>query len=595
MTNNTLIPNNTLNSNNTTADSISIISTPNGYFSGVSANHQTVTFPEGVQKDDLAIWRRGNQLVLEHKISGERIEFNYWYAYTNNRFKTQQLQFSNESHLTMAEIETTAVYQGTESGEQLVGYRDLSETILALGGDDKVFSRGGDDTIEAGAGNDYVDGGAGNDTISGGIGNDVVHGRSGDDVIHGDQGDDQLSGGAGNDHLVGGEGNDVLFGGEDNDVLLGNSGDDYLDGQAGDDQLNGGEGNDQLMGGTGNNRLAGGKGDDKYVYGGGFDTINNSGGGKDVIIFNDVMPEDLSFAKDNNDLIITVNGNSQQGIRVSDHFLGGDYAIDLVQPAEGYAYQLTEINALARANEIPEGESYQAYVEDTDESNRFSATRFDDWVEAKGGDDTVFGMTGNDHINGGKGDDFLLGGNGRANQADGNDILNGGEGNDILQGEQGNDHLIGGIGDDHYYYQANAGIDTIDNSGGGRDVLFFRGINRNRLSFYQDETDLVVLVDNDKNQQVRVLNHFNGGEYSISLIQPADGFSMRQQDFEALVKPYPETITDISAENVGSSVETIIHAMSGFASDRELNTTTVDVDTISSVGIRNNVIVANLS
>ncbi|WP_329604880.1 calcium-binding protein [Spartinivicinus ruber] len=343
------------NINENTTDAITITTTANGYFSEVVANHQSVIFPEGIKKEDITIWRRANKLVIEHKTSGETIEFNYWYTYSNSYYKTQQLQFNNETSLTLAEMEATAVYQGTENGEQLVGYRDLSETIHAQGGDDKVFSRAGDDIIDAGAGNDYVDGGAGNDTIVGGLGNDILHGRSGDDSINGDQGDDQLSGGTGNDHLVGGVGNDVLFGGEDNDVLLGNTGNDYLDGQAGDDEINGGDGNDQLMGGTGNNQLIGGKGDDKYVYGGGFDTINNEGGGKDVIIFNDVLPEGLIFTKDNNDLIITVDGDSQQGIRVVNHFLGGDYSIDLVQPAEGYAYSLTEINALARANEIPEG------------------------------------------------------------------------------------------------------------------------------------------------------------------------------------------------------------------------------------------------
>ncbi|WP_274687422.1 calcium-binding protein [Spartinivicinus poritis] len=580
------------NINENTTDAITITTTANGYFADVIANHQTVTFPANIQKEDLAVWRRGNKLIIEHKTTGEKIEFNYWYTYTSSHYKTQQLQFNNGSKLTLAEVEAIAVYQGTDNSEQLIGYRDLNETIHAQGGDDKVFSRGGDDTIDAGAGNDYVDGGSGNDTITGGLGNDVLYGRSGDDSINGDQGDDQLSGGTGNDHLVGGVGNDVLFGGEDNDVLLGNTGNDYLDGQEGDDQIEGGDGNDQLMGGTGDNQLIGGKGDDKYVYGGGFDTINNEGGGKDVIIFNDVLPEGLTFAKDNNDLIITVDGNSQQGIRVINHFLGGDYAIDLVQPAEGYAYSLTEINALARANEIPEGESYQAFVEDTDESNRFSATRFADWVEANDGDDTVFGMMGNDHIKGGKGDDHLLGGNGRANQADGDDILEGGEGNDILYGEQGNDLLKGGTGNDHYYYQTGTGKDTIDNNGGGRDVLFFIDINRNRLSFYQDKKDLVVLVDNDKNQQVRVLNHFKGGDSAISLIQPGDGFAMNRQAFEALVKLYPNTTDDFSLENTTTNVESLIHAMSGFANERELNTTRAEVTATAEVS---SAITVNLS
>ncbi|WP_329604973.1 calcium-binding protein [Spartinivicinus ruber] len=154
-------------------------------------------------------------------------------------------------------------------------------------------------------------------------------------------------------------------------------------------------------------------------------------------------------------------------------------------------------------------------------------------------------------------------------------MLDGGEGNDILYGEQGNDLLKGGKGNDHYYYRAGTGRDTVDNSGGGKDVLFFIDINRNRLSFYQDKKDLVVLVDNDKNQQVRVLNHFNGGDSAISLIQPGDGFTMNREAFETLVKPYPNIMNDFSVESTGSNVELIIHAVSGFASERGLNTTTV--------------------
>ncbi|MDQ4005412.1 MAG: CSLREA domain-containing protein [Actinomycetota bacterium] len=85
---------------------------------------------------------------------------------------------------------------GTDAGETIDerGEPPL-DVILALGGNDKVFS---------GPGPDRVCGGTGNDTLLLGSGRDRGNGEAGDDVLRGGGNPDLLKGGSGNDDLFGG-------------------------------------------------------------------------------------------------------------------------------------------------------------------------------------------------------------------------------------------------------------------------------------------------------------------------------------------------------------------------------------------------------
>ena len=62
-------------------------------------------------------------------------------------------------------------------------------------------------------------------------------------------------------------------------------------------------------------------------------------------------------------------------------------------------------------------------------------------------------------------------------------------------GDDGDDLLYGGTGNDTYFYRVGSGVDTVDNTGGGTDWLYFDGIARNRLSYHRQGDDLVVRVD----------------------------------------------------------------------------------------------------
>ncbi len=109
----------------------------------------------------------------------------------------------------------------------------LEDDIVALAGDDVVYSfdgadrvsgNEGDDLVYAGPGSDVVNGGSGDDTIVGDEGDDFIDGNLGDDRIVGDGGNDVISGSGGDDNLVGNEGSDHFYGGPGSDQFWCNNG-----------------------------------------------------------------------------------------------------------------------------------------------------------------------------------------------------------------------------------------------------------------------------------------------------------------------------------------------------------------------------------
>lgn len=342
-----------------------------------------------------------------------------------------------------------------------------------------------------------------------------------------------------NDTMRLGAGDDKAWGRAGDDVIHGEGGNDYLDGEAGDDTVYGGAGNDQLMGGVGNDQLFGGIGDDKYVYklGDGVDTINNTGGGNDGVFFSGGIDEEhLTFTRDGDDLLILVDGDAEQSVRVQGHFLGGDKAISYVQPDGGFLINATRIAQIVAAGNVPG--SFDTLVEGTAAGEQLAGGQKRDLVRGLAGNDTLFGMGGNDQIEGGDGNDYLSGGNG-SQSGSGDDILIGGMGNDVLDGEDGDDQLTGGAGDDKYYYRTNGGVDVIDNTGGGFDGAFFIGIARTRLSFHREGDDLLILVDGDLEQQVKVTDHFLGGDFAIDYVQPDGGSYITTAQIAGLLTALP--------------------------------------------------------
>lgn len=423
-----------------------------------------------------------------------------------------------------------------------------------LGGDaaiDFVQADGGT-VLTAAQINQLVASGSGSpfdQVLTGTANGERIDGGNGRDLIRGMAGNDILLGGLGDDTLQGGDGDDILQGGRDGAVAT--------PGEAsGADRLEGGAGNDSLSGGNGRNMLIGGSGNDTYRVGLGEDIVDNTGGGSDSLTWAEAATsDDLRFTRVGDDLVIALVADPARSVRVLNHFLGGDAAIDFITLAGGNTLDTAAIQAIIDAGSG--NGDYTSVVTGTDGDEQLLGSEERDLIRGLDGADELFGFSNDDKLDGGLGDDYLAGGDG-SGTGSGNDILIGGAGSDTLYGEDGDDSLFGGSGNDYYAY--GGGSDTIDNTGGGTDWLLFNSsgepVNRNRLSFHRDGNDLIVRVDGDSAQQVRVINHFLGGDWALDYVQPGDGNAIPASQFGALLAGKADS---------QQALDGLISAMAGFA------------------------------
>jgi Ca2+-binding RTX toxin-like protein len=329
---------------------------------------------------------------------------------------------------------------------------------------------------------------------------------------------EQLVGRAENDRLSGLGGDDQLFGQAGDDSLFGGEGADYLDGGSGNDRLEGGVGNDQLRGKTGDDTFIGGMGDDAYVVyaGDGHDILDVSDGGQDNLHLQDINKTQLTLSQDGDDLLILVGDGVSQSIRVLNHFLGGESALDNINTSDGSWLSTSDMNALAN---ITPTDPEPSIITGTEAGEQLDGTEAGDTIDALAGDDQLFGQDG---------DDILLAG-------DGADYLDGGSGNDRLEGGNGNDTLIGGLGDDSYIIGIDEGHDQLDVSGGGNNTLFFEGITLSQVTYAQEGNDLLLLVDGGDGQSVRMLGHFNGLASEIDTVQFEGGGSLSAAEINLII------------------------------------------------------------
>ena len=157
--------------------------------------------------------------------------------------------------------------------------------------------------------------------------------------------------------MHGNAGNDTLIGGAGNDVLYGQAGHDELYGEDGDDRLYGGEGDDKLAGGRGNDYLAGGAGSDRYVIERNFGkdfimNLDTSPNSTDTLRITDgYTPDDFTFKRDGDNLVITEKADSRNEITVHKHFstdYRGAYAIDRIVFDNQKVLDTQAVNALVR-------------------------------------------------------------------------------------------------------------------------------------------------------------------------------------------------------------------------------------------------------
>ncbi|MEW8009676.1 MAG: calcium-binding protein [Candidatus Thiodiazotropha sp.] len=552
--------------------------------------NNTIVFSD-LPSTDVQVRRDGDNLVISNPNNTDQVtvisQFNGADS-VNVSISIQEISFSDGVVLNAAEL-LSRITPGT-SGDDAIQGNDSAETIDGLAGNDTIQTFGGDDNVQGGDGFDQIDGGSGNDTLAGGSGDDTLDGSAGNDLLDGGAGNDLLYGdgdidyyGPGHsyvetahDQLFGGDGDDHLYGGsryeldafrDDNfDHLHGGPGNDYLYGQG---ELYGGDGNDELIGygtidgGDGNDSIrlgtdgsldttliSGGRGDDNLVGGHIAVTFNfNLGDGvdvlrhnlwdysasamqQDVIAFGDgITQADVRFEQQQNTLIVYYGSGNDQ-ITITDWFIsqGRGKTLRFVF-ADGSV--ITDIDQLT----VTMGTAGNDTLQGTESSDTIQAGAGNDQVWGRGGNDEIRGDGGEDYLAGEAGDDILIGAAGDDNLAggEGNDRLVGGDQNDQLNGGLGSDHLEGGGGDDIYVYSAGSGMDVIDNTGGGVDWLYFTDVTSDRLSFSRDGDDLLVSIDGDPAQSIRIISHFLGGESEIDYIQPSGSAALTASDVSALL------------------------------------------------------------
>lgn len=406
-----------------------------------------------------------------------------------------------------------------------------SKTPGSIANDDVQAIADGDNlSFVEGTGQKFstIDGTDSDDTLDGTDENNVLRGLNGNDAIRGLAGNDLINGNKGNDHLNGNAGQDAVHGGKDDDTVQGGADDDWVYGDHGNDRVFGNKGNDHVFGGEGEDYMDGGEGNDTYYFmiGDGNDTVEDTGGGSDRILC-------LGFPENSAKI-------GQQGDNMSISFPTGDSLVIIGKNAiESISCSGTQGNYADNRTQSPEESgALQSQNDSMNQGQNISSspTAGDDNLEGTDGGDTIAGLAGNDTIRGLGGDDDLNGneGNDTVNGNDGNDIVRGGKnddrvyggkgddyvfgnldndevfgnlGNDVLNGNEGNDFLDGGEGNDVYHFVKGSGSDTIDDTGGGNDMVVCIGFELTPGTISNSGADMIITYNSGDRLTIKNRNN----------------------------------------------------------------------------------------
>jgi Ca2+-binding RTX toxin-like protein len=257
-------------------------------------------------------------------------------------------------------VENTA--EGSDTVESSVSYTltDNVENLVLTG------------TAEAGMGNALNNGLTGNassNKLFGGAGNDVLDGGAGADILIGGMGNDKYWVDSSSDLVVesAGEGTDTVYASVSY-ALADNLENLVLTGTA-DINAVGNAGNNRIEGNAGNNILFGGLGNDTYVFdhGSGQDIVANFDAGKpsgdSVLLGAGITGNDLSLARQGDDLILRINGGDDQ-LTVASYFVNGgkgSNALEKIRFADGTSWKHADV--LSRISNEPGASEAQSLTE----------------------------------------------------------------------------------------------------------------------------------------------------------------------------------------------------------------------------------------
>lgn len=155
-----------------------------------------------------------------------------------------------------------------------------------------------------------------------------------------------------------------------------------------------------IEGGAGTDTLQGGRGDDTYIVSLGDldDVIIDAGGENDVIAFSaGVDPLNVSLAREDDDLLIMVEGAGGLTLRITGQFGVSGPVIEAVNFHDGRVWTSADIEA-----------AVAGAPEEVPDEGVILGTAYDDWLLGSEGDDEIVGGGGVDWIDGGAGADTVV-------------------------------------------------------------------------------------------------------------------------------------------------------------------------------------------
>ena len=289
----------------------------------------------------------------------------------------------------------------------------------------------------------------------------------------------------------------------------------------------------------GNDTLRGTTADNTFVYTKGVDTIIDKGGNDTLVFGNGITFNQVGsgLLMSGNDLLLRVNGSTTNQVTLKDFFGSADSVIETIKFETGGQIDYKRIYELF-GKEVPtksdESAPPPAVSPDVHDDAPLTISK-DNHIIADARDNKLYGADGHDQLQG----------------LAGADTLDGKAGHDILIGGSGNDILIGGSGNDLYYFTKDFGKDTIVNTGGGYDNIYFDGISFNQVgrALTKMNDDLILKVSGSTDE-LTIKDFFTGGDNADINISFADGGSISATELLGLFKSSKTaTHTDIDGFN----------------------------------------------
>ena len=302
----------------------------------------------------------------------------------------------------------------------------------------------------------------------------------------------------------------------------------------------------------------------------------------------DIPKNSISYKKDNNDLLVTVNNDPSQAVRIKNHFLGGDYAIDRIGFGQDGSYVdqeyiLKQVNAVHLSSH-----GGNNYLLDKDKKdNVYTYTGGKVTISDNGGDDRVVFKLDN------PGDGLFYLSNGKDLKISTNKID--ASNNDILEiknffvnrssiienfdindywsvtaesiyeqygktfppetpdnstpsdpGGSDESSLTGGSEDNVFNYKG--GMVSITDTGGNDKVIFKNP--GSRVFYSSDGIDLMIStakIDSSNNNILQVKNFFASKDSIIETFQINDNWSVTAESiYRALGKTYPNQTAPVN-------------------------------------------------